>query len=220
MRVALLAALIAGAGLWFHACGIEPRSDAYQCEGPSDCPDGRACVDGWCVVGPSDAGASDASPAVVPDAAPLEPDAAADAAPICPAGCTRCEDGVCIIECLDDLSCIGLVTCPDGLACAVECSGLQSCQSGVSCGGATACEVSCDGRQSCFSGVACGETACAVECRGRDSCAFGIDCTDSCACETDCSGPDSCDSEPECPDGCSDGFDCFSDERPCDVCPV
>ncbi len=222
MRAAIVAALVAAVGLWLHACGIESRSGDYQCQGPADCSDGRRCVDGWCVVGgPPDAGAADASPpAVVADAAPPDPDAAADAAPICPAACSRCEDGVCFIDCLDDLSCIERVTCPAGLACAVECRGLRSCQSGVSCGAAAACEVSCSGRQSCFGGVACGQAACAVECGARDSCALGIDCEDSCACETDCSGPSSCDVEPECPTGCSDGFDCFSDERDCDVCPA
>lgn len=217
MRAALVAALVAATGLWLHACGIESRSEAYLCQGPSDCSDGRICKGGWCVVGGSiDAGAPDASLVVIPDAAPPEP----DAAPICPAVCSRCEDGVCFIDCLGDTSCISRVTCPAGLACAVECGGVLSCQSGVSCGGATECEVSCSGQQSCFGGVECGAAACAVECGARDSCAFGIDCSDSCACETDCSGPDSCDIQPECPAGCSDGFDCFSNERECDVCLV
>lgn len=44
MVAALWAALLA------TGCGFDTRTGAYTCELPSDCEDGRTCIDGWCVV--------------------------------------------------------------------------------------------------------------------------------------------------------------------------
>jgi hypothetical protein len=203
---AALAALLA-------ACGIDSRSQDYECTQTADCTDGRVCRSGWCVVGSGGAGA-DAGPPATPDAGNSAPDASS-----CPAGCTRCEDDTCVVECIEDDSCGDPVVCPPGLPCLVVCEGIGSCAAGIDCSAAASCDLRCTSREACNGEIRCGEGRCSVTCSARDTCAGGVDCTDSCACETSCDGVQACALAPECPfPGCFDGDDCAADGLVCDFC--
>lgn len=88
---------VAGAALFAVGCGFDTRTGAYACELPSDCEDGRTCIDGWCVVPTvfADAGADSggAGEDATADAAPTEVDASCESAPIDfePANFGRCD---------------------------------------------------------------------------------------------------------------------------------
>ena len=214
MRAALILAALAS------ACSIESRSQDYTCTTTSECADGRVCVQGWCVVG-SPGGPSDGGPGAIADAAPpAPPDAGVTPdASSCPPPCTSCEEGVCLVECLQSASCTERIVCPFDLACEVVCAGVGSCLSGIDCTASRSCDVSCTARSACFGSIECGAGPCRVECGSRETCATGIDCSDSCACETSCRGLDSCGAAPECPsDRCTDGIDCTAEGSDCDVC--
>jgi hypothetical protein len=195
--VAVMAVALALLGL--GACSVDRRSDGYaRCTNPAQCPSGM-CDRGWCVPG--------GPPVNVPDAAPQ---------PGCPAVCSECNAGTCVIACNGEDACPDLVTCPAGWACEVECQGPQSCDAGVSCGDATRCEVSCDGIGACGGGVTCGTGPCEIECRGVGACQT-IDCSESCACDTDCADGAACAlSCPDHTDMCQRNAECTS--AGCNIC--
>lgn len=199
------------------SCGFDERSGEFACDGDGRCPDGRECVDGWCVIpGGGDGTTTDAA-APGPDAVP-QPDAQ-----FCPPACTECSGDVCLIRCPGNNACAATVTCPDGMECQVQCSGIDSCGGGVECGGATSCSVSCAKRQACGGAIMCGTGRCDVSCSAADTCAGGIECNDACACTTSCTGADSCALAPDCPgDGaiCESGGECTDDgDATCNECP-
>lgn len=171
-------------------CGFDTRSDQFACDSNADCETGRTCNDGFCVVGGGD----------------------------CDPACDACNEGVCIMRCLEQGSCGSRVVCPPSETCRVNCNGMNSCRSGVDCSQATDCEVNCAAAGACGGNVRCGEGRCTVECTARDTCAGGVDCADACACDTDCTdfgGNTTC--VPECPGNgneCSNGTDCVSARCP------
>ena len=195
-------------GLWVAAlgaslaCAGQRRSDDFVCTRPSDCADGRDCVDGFCVTGGG--GGADA--------------AARDGAGACPPQCTSCQAGVCRIVCAD-ADC-GAIVCPAGMACDVTCTGSSACMDGVDCSRAASCQVACIGPRACQNGVECGQGPCDVTCTGDAACDDGVDCSDACRCQVVCSGrcaiPASCpDLDCETPqDGCS-----AQPAADCDTCP-
>lgn len=211
-RAGALAAL-ALALLCLAACGVDRRSDEYlRCENPSQCPS-RMCDRGWCVP-PTAVGSVDAATPGTPDA--MVTPAPVDAATVCPAVCTSCEDGVCIIACHGSGSCPGQIVCPAGWPCEVECVGIETCGAGVSCGDATECAVRCQGAGSCMSGVFCGAGPCDVDCSGPGACLV-IACSGSCACDTECGNGALCTREcPEPSSSCQSDGECSSSD--CDTC--
>lgn len=164
-----LAALAAG-------CSIDARSDDLRCDNQGDCPADRTCTGGWCVAGTG----------------PID-------SPACPAACTRCETGSCIIECDVAGACAAPVVCPAGLPCVVRCGGANACAGGVTCS-ADRCDVTCS---------------------GTGSCDGNIDCSTACACTTACSGAGACNqSLIECPGPgfCTQGGQCVNQPSQCDRC--
>lgn len=168
------------------ACSIDPRSDDFRCTNPGQCGPGRDCVNGWCVVDPS------------------EIDASTD----CPAACTSCMDGACVIECDGPGECASKVTCPGTMPCIVRCTGASACDAGVECGMASSCEITCGGPGSCGARILCGQGSCSVSCSGGGSCNDGIDCSDACECVTECGGTGACAGAIECPGSCTQGGQC------------
>lgn len=146
------------------ACSIDSRTDDFRCTNPGQCGPGRDCIEGWCVIDPEET----------------------DASTECPAVCTSCMNGTCI----------------------VDCSGPGACQDKVICPGTLPCEVRCAGSGSCPGGVECSATACTVTCSGDGSCMDGISCDASCACETSCEGLGSCAGTIDCPGNCVQGGQC------------
>lgn len=162
MRLAPLVLLLA-------ACQIDRKSDELRCDVPTDCTGGRTCMGGWCVLDPS----------LVPDAEPpgdgTQSDAdLVDAAPpdagTCPAPCTECSAGRCVVRCDTAGACPGPITCPANLACEVICSGDGSCGGLIDCDATCACDVTCTGAGSCAAGA---------DCRGPMQCDTGAGCTSS-----------------------------------------
>ncbi len=204
----LAIALLAG-------CSFDGRSDQYACDQPSDCTDGRVCLDGFCVFSAgSDAAVADASPDQ-PDA-DLTPDAST-----CPPECSSCAGDLCIIECNTDDACATPVVCPAGMPCQVRCTGMASCAGGVDCTDSTACTVICTQADACAGPLECGLGVCDITCSGTSSCTGGIDCSTSCACDTRCTGSNSCLPVPDCPGPpqCTESNDeCSSQGGPCDQC--
>jgi hypothetical protein len=191
LRGLVAAALMLGC---LAGCSVDRRSGAYRCEDPSECSEGRVCQQGWCVVG-----------------------SAPDAGPSCPAACTSCVAGRCVITCASAQDCPSRVVCPAGLDCDVTCTGNQRCTDGVDCSRAGDCTIVCEGVGACAAGVTCGSGACDVECSGVGACALGIDCSASCACDTECED-DVC-AAPACPGDegeCERSGECSS--AGCDFC--
>lgn len=169
---AALAAALAG-------CGIDPRSDDLRCgPGMGACPQGRDCVEGWCVVDPGEVDAGGDGPMID--------------GPECPATCSRCTGNTCIIECNDPGECDARVICPEDMDCDVRCELEGSCTSGVLCGGAGRCTISCGGANSCAGDLTCtAACACTTTCSGAGSCAG----------QSVCPGPGICDQNDLCVDG-------------------
>lgn len=178
---ALVFALVALA-----ACSIDSRSDDFRCSNPGQCGAGRDCVDGWCVVDPSEI----------------------DASSQCPPSCTSCMDGTCLIECDGAGGCDAKVVCPGTMPCIVRCTGASACNGGVDCANASECEVVCGGTGSCDAQVRCGDNRCKVTCSGDGSCGDGIFCDDSCSCQTSCEGQGSCSGAIDCPGNCVQDGQC------------
>lgn len=159
--VALAAALLAA------SCGFATRSGEFECDGSGGCPDGRACVSGWCVTS-----------AGLPDATSLPPIECADGQP-CVVDCDEpgeCAEGIdctgassCDITCSGEDSCGGHIECEDG-PCNVECSGEDSCAGSIDCDDACSCDISCSGPNSCQSDVDCPHTG---QCRDGKECSSG-----------------------------------------------
>ncbi|HUQ01283.1 MAG TPA: hypothetical protein VM261_02255 [Kofleriaceae bacterium] len=195
--VAVALALVALVITLGPACNIDSRSDDFRCERPSDCGAGRDCIDGWCVVDPDEV----------------------DASMNCPAACTSCMNGTCIIECGAAGACDAKVVCPGTMPCTVRCTGANACDMGVDCATASTCDVTCSGPGSCAGQVTCGAKACTVACDGDGSCGDGIFCDSACACETSCDGLGSCNGMVDCPGNCVQGGDCTtSPPGQCDNC--
>lgn len=190
VAAALMLAILAG-------CSVDRRSSSYRCDVPSDCSGGRVCQQGWCVVA---AGVDAAVP------------------PACPAVCTSCVGGTCVIDCQNAQDCPDTVVCPPDLNCDVTCTGNQRCADGVDCSAALDCSIACDGIGACAGGVTCGSGACDVNCTGQGACLSGVDCSASCACDTDCGSDVGC-GTPSCPGGggqCERSGECSS--AGCDFC--
>jgi hypothetical protein len=109
----------------------------------------------------------------------------------CPASCTRCDAGVCYVECASDGDCKeATVLCPPHLACHVVCAGEQACEAAVvECPAEFPCDVSCSGKQSCKGMAAlCGSGPCGLGCAADGACKeSSLQCADD-RCEAKCSG--------------------------------
>ena len=161
------------------ACSFSSRSGAFECSATNPCSDtNRVCSDGWCVL--PGAGIPDGTAGAI-DANTVVADAF-----VCPAECTRCESGICVIECLGADDCSQAVVCPAGVPCQVYCDGSDSCAGGIDCTFASVCRISCGGVGACAEKVECGAGLCEIDCTGTGSCAAGLNCSNSCDCNTTC----------------------------------
>ncbi|MBP9086208.1 MAG: hypothetical protein KBG15_08815 [Kofleriaceae bacterium] len=189
-------------------CSIDHRSDGLVCVTKSDCANGRECVDGYCVGGPT----IDA-PRII-DANPID-------AKTCPARCNSCDAGTntCNIVCTTN-NCATKVVCPVGWDCAIACNDARSCTAGVECRGDQNCNVTCTGTDSC-NNILCGDGKCTVACTGIGAC-DQVDCNDACACDVTCSGLGSCGGQINCPGSgsrCEAPIDgCLSSTAQCNTC--
>lgn len=191
LRISIIACLL---GMVAPGCTVDTRSGDYRCQNSNDCPQGRTCEMGWCVVtGQSTADGASNSP--------------------CDPACSECkQDGTCVIDCDGLGTCDGAVACPAGVPCEVRCTGNGSCAGGVDCQDASACTVLCEGTISCDSPLVCGAGPCTVECTGTGSCGGSIDCENACACDTSCGGIGACAGGVTCPrnDMCMSEDQCSS----------
>jgi hypothetical protein len=150
-----IVAAIAAVAVVVGGCSIDSRSDDLRCgNGQGQCPPGRECENGWCVIDPD------------------EVDGGA-----CPGVCSRCEGGTCIIECDDPGDCDGAITCPADMPCDVRCELAGSCSDGITCSNAR-CEVTCSGTGSCSGDISCTSAcACVTTCSGTGACSnIDIEC--------------------------------------------
>lgn len=120
------------------ACGrfIEASNDAVEPAPPT-----------LAIVLPSDAG-------VQAEAGEAQGIGAADGAPACPATCTSCTEGRCLMDCSDGHCRRGYVNCPAGLPCDVRCRGVESCgditaRTYVICAEGSPCTLDCLGSNAC-----------------------------------------------------------------------
>jgi hypothetical protein len=212
------------------------------CAGAEDCPSGTECSSNGRCARPSalasclvidappgapdapvvdDAAIADASPLDAPfDASPIDgrlPDASVDAG-ACPARCTSCMNGACVIEC-ENGACDGRVVCPPGMPCLVICRG-NSCTGDIDCRAGSRCIVRCQGNNSCRGLISCGAGECDVTCGGTNSCTALIDCSNSCSCDVECTGNNACGAGSSCPrsDTCSSGQGCDDTLPSCSSC--
>jgi hypothetical protein len=124
----------------------------------------------------------------------------------CPAVCTSCSAGVCLIDCAGGSECKGkTLTCPTGMHCEVRCDADAACSGAiVECPEDYACSLTCDGALACENAhlecsaigpckVTCGKsTSCqgtAVFC-GENAC--DATCSDGSKPKQKCSGACSC----------------------------
>lgn len=84
----------------------------------------------------------------------------------CPASCTSCDGGRCLVDCgvLDCQS--GEVTCPAGWPCDIACTGDGACKrSDLTCPLDRDCAVTCQGFEACqMATITCGVGSCPVTC--------------------------------------------------------
>lgn len=219
LRLAVLLSLFAG-------CSITHRSGEFACGAGNTCPQGRICIDGFCVI-----------PGAVDDGGLVDarkPDGGGHGAPDagsgdCPAQCTSCQatanTRTCIIDCkLDTTECAKAITCPSGFNCDVQCTTSNSCRNGVACPENGACNVTCSGQSSCQN-ISCGAGPCDVTCSGGESCRT-VGCNNSCACDITCGDASRCEgitcSSFQCDTFNSDtgAMECSSTQNPlCNTCP-
>jgi hypothetical protein len=91
----------------------------------------------------------------------------------CPEACNSCDDGVCVLRCVNEMDCPPTVACPDGWPCRIACVGPRACRSTMLvCPAGHACEIECNGDHSCENAkVSCGDGPCSLHCDGhREAC--------------------------------------------------
>src|SRR5207248_1591918 len=126
----------------------------------SQCLNGRACVQGYCVFESGDGGACP-SQCTSCDVSRMTCTIVDVGAVSCPAGWN------CVVQCSRSNTC-ATVACGDAASCQVTCSAANTCGQ-VQCG-TTRCQVACDASTSCTS-VACQSSCqCDVTCNGGNSC--------------------------------------------------
>ena len=212
-------AALAGLALVLAACSVSHRSQEFTCTTQADCVQGRACIQGFCVVPGGGGGMPDATPPGIDGKQP-PPDAPP---PQCPPGCSSCDVShhTCTINCMQT-SCTNNITCPSGYACTIECNASGACRKQIDCQSGTSCDITCSTFGSCRD-VQCGDGRCNVTCSGPNSCET-VSCNNSCACDVSCSGSGSC-GQLQCTSGfCQTTFPqgCTSTSQPpnlCDSCP-
>jgi hypothetical protein len=196
------------------SCSINHRSDQFACSKPSDCSDGRQCINGECVV---PGGEIDAM--MTTDGKP-PPDAN-----LCPDACTSCDvhSMSCTIDCAAGADCGHPITCPAGWNCNIKCTVNDECRSGINCVEAKSCTLTCSGSRACEN-VTCGSGKCTASCTGLGSCR-DVDCTNSCACDVTCTNNNGSCINPGvfCPAGvipgsCDNGLGCTSSAPGCSSC--
>jgi hypothetical protein len=194
-RLAVLLSLLA-------ACGSFPHpSDDYACERDRDCPDGRVCRSGWCVLGGSQCDA-------------LSCDDFED--------CTvdSCDSGECVHEPM-----------ADGTACGGEgtCVAAATCQSGTCQGEPEPEGQPCDDGFFCTEFDACdGSGGCVGvdrHCESADECSTGQCNEDTDSCEdvpvedyTTCSDGDLCTRNDVCQGGTCGGGEACACDTSCNTC--
>jgi hypothetical protein len=188
------------------SCNVNHKSDEFACTTTLDCGPGRICSsDGFCVLGTAiDAAKGDAP--------------RADAAPMCPPGCTSCNvtEKTCTIDCTKT-DCTTTLVCPAGYKCDILCNVQSSCRSGINCRSAAGCNIECSGGQSCRN-ISCGLGPCDVSCSGPSSCR-NVACGSSCACDVTCTGNQSCPDNIFCKSfTCDTGSGCTSMKTGCNTC--
>ena len=89
----------------------------------------------------------------------------------CPAACTSCDGGRCLVDC-GTTDCSNTdVTCPEGWPCDIACTVADACKRGdLSCATDRDCTVTCQGVEACMNAmIVCGAGTCAVTCSADDN---------------------------------------------------
>lgn len=191
------------------ACNINHKSDQYACQKNTDCPSGRICDNGFCII----TGSIDA-PRPMTDA-PRNPDGGGNN---CPSPCTSCNtnEKTCTVNCMQ-ADCDQALLCPAGYKCDFLCNTEQACRAGINCQQSASCNVECTGRASCED-ILCGPGRCDIGCTGPQSCR-DIQCGNSCACDVTCTGNSSCQSGISCTSvACRSNGGCTSVPIFCNSC--
>jgi hypothetical protein len=117
------------------------------------------------------------------------------AAPVssdCPAVCTSCSEGTCVIACDEKDECKqAVLACPEGLNCEVSCSGEAACNDAViQCAEGPACRLLCSNVDACKkASLVCRGGPCTVECGGvQNACRDATIHCDTNACAAECLG--------------------------------
>ncbi len=109
----------------------------------------------------------------------------------CPDVCDRCEEGVCIFDCVGVNACLlDDLVCPSGFACRVTCSSISSCSyATVTCPDDYACDTSCGATNACAGlELRCASGSCSMECDVANACTGAtLECGEG-ACEATCGG--------------------------------
>jgi len=90
----------------------------------------------------------------------------------CPAQCSSCADGECLIDCTGSEACLGESHfCPPDFDCRVVCTGHDACDSGaVHCPTDYGCTLECEGDDPCgHVEMFCGAGPCTVQCAASTS---------------------------------------------------
>lgn len=88
----------------------------------------------------------------------------------CPAVCTRCDGGRCLVDC-GTTDCSNTdVTCPEGWPCDIACTSADACKrADLSCAIDHDCTVTCEGVEACLNAtIVCGAGTCAVTCGSQE----------------------------------------------------
>ncbi|MEM9488347.1 MAG: hypothetical protein AAGC55_04325 [Myxococcota bacterium] len=185
--------------LWL-GCSIDTRSGQFACSPDELCPDGRQCIDGWCVTDSGDE----------PPDGGIDP--ASDAAMCIP---SSCGDGTC---CTDESCCDGAEdadSCPDDCGnasctgclvgqCSESCDTQEECS--LRCSGVCTCNLSCTSAKTCDFLCRAGQT-CDLSCAASQDC--NATCQTAADCTINCTNVERCD-DIRCIVGSSCLLDCSS----------
>jgi hypothetical protein len=116
------------------------------------------------------------------DAGPMCPNVAGSGT--CPAVCTRCENGTCIVDCNYPYACgLAQLKCPMGWACSILCSsaaGACSAPLSVQCADGP-CLIQCASGACLGSKMVCGSGACEARCNPGSG-QPAVECGSACSC--------------------------------------
>jgi hypothetical protein len=150
------------------------------------------------------------------DVGPLPSQCAPPAVPgegECPATCSACDGGRCIVDCTATDCSNATVACPEGWPCDFLCVGDGACKRGtLECAPDRDCTVECEGFEACQRGaVICGAGTCAVTCSADQNACHSLEVACGPATSTvTCAGPSNLDLQP------AEGSECACEDFGCE----